>query len=1345
MRKRAWVSWMLIIAIMITLWPAAVGYALERPVVYPEMNDGRESEYIGETERVRVYDNGEKKKVKVMTVPVDEVQALVWRPVSGASYYLYSIRDVDNDEPVIVNEQMTNYWINLADMLDWDGPLAYGVTYKIAAAACTSPDDCYWSSEPFYFRLVETVQPEEPVTPEPEPVQFSGAFDQERIELTVGDITRVSGSVNCAGDTLNRVTYQIDGWAGDDGNNRYCSQDVQNVTSVDLSQMSQLVLDTTRAPLNVPGTYTLRLVASVESGEWAHLAEMTVVVNPADEPTHSVTEVPEPQAELSGAFASDYIELNIGDVTTVGGSVSCAGSTLNRVTYQIDGWAGDDGNNRYCSQDVQNVTSVDLSQMSQLVLDTTRAPLNVPGTYTLRLAASVESGEWAHLAEMTVVVNPADEPTHSVTEVPVTPAPATEAPAPQAELKADIMNSSIAVKLGDTARIEGWVTCEGGQLERVTYLITGHPVEGDPNNRQYSAALGNVSELDLAEADELILDTNRTPLNAPGDYQIEVYAKAVGMEQGARLANVQVHVYTGEETETHPTPGNSPQPTIDESRKPGDGNDNTLPPATNDVTTPAPTVDLSGVKLQGQFDDDSVELNLGESMRVSGTVACSGDTIVRVTYHFKDHEVSGDPNNRYCTAVLSGQDYVALESLGDLLLDTARDPLNKGGSYTLELWAATARGKAECVDTMTVVVNVICPVYGGAHKMDYTGFEAAHPHKVFRRCACGKAEYTGAYQKMNPCCECGNHYKDGISESAGQYSAHCNKCGMNIALTSTSLLSKGDRGEAVRALQNQLIALGYSVSGGADAIFGSGTEKALAQYQEDMLKKNPALTVSKGVLDAETWKALYNYEVRPDDESSTAVPQECVHEVGFESEHPYHKAYCLKCGKYLTNDERNVTANKSIVTQELSTCDKCFSRDGNHQERALAMAKLVQEAYDMSGVGSRANRLEIRDGWESQTEALIKTSWTNDGELVLSIAFEGSIEFVDDWARDFVATPTWEGIHLGFDTGIKRFMDRYIDNAGHIEVSAQYGDTIWEGERSLKYIIEWIRTHSNSRLRITGHSMGGAYAQCLTYYMISKYGISSEQIETYTFASPIPFTVPFVNRHSELNNAHIYNYVINQDVVTRVGVGDLNLIEPIYKKIKDIVSYTYTYGRMGGYSEVGSHVGKIAYLYSDTSYDVLNIVANIAKNHALSTYIQLIRKRPVDTLSVKGIIASYDSKMKSIADNFEKMKGAIDQEYDLVVKYADGRCYGLLGTLKGYSYISLLQGWDDLEKKYITQYGVERIGLCLRDTISENAGDVVIPMAGSMAYPVEKIAYDRAFLAEEFHVAYQNWKNVFGS
>ena len=45
---------------------------------------------------------------------------------------------------------------------------------------------------------------------------------------------------------------------------------------------------------------------------------------------------------------------------------------------------------------------------------------------------------------------------------------------------------------------------------------------------------------------------------------------------------------------------------------------------------------------------------------------------------------------------------------------------------------------------------------------------------------------------------------------------------------------RGDRGDAVKAMQAALISAGYSCgSAGADGIFGAGTESALKAYQHD--------------------------------------------------------------------------------------------------------------------------------------------------------------------------------------------------------------------------------------------------------------------------------------------------------------------------------------------------------------------------------------------------------------------------------------------------------------------------------------------------------------------------------
>lgn len=50
--------------------------------------------------------------------------------------------------------------------------------------------------------------------------------------------------------------------------------------------------------------------------------------------------------------------------------------------------------------------------------------------------------------------------------------------------------------------------------------------------------------------------------------------------------------------------------------------------------------------------------------------------------------------------------------------------------------------------------DVVCTVHGTAHVLDYTGYEAVHPHKVFRRCDCGYASYTGETRPVEKCEVC---------------------------------------------------------------------------------------------------------------------------------------------------------------------------------------------------------------------------------------------------------------------------------------------------------------------------------------------------------------------------------------------------------------------------------------------------------------------------------------------------------------------------------------------------------------------------------------------------------------
>lgn len=73
--------------------------------------------------------------------------------------------------------------------------------------------------------------------------------------------------------------------------------------------------------------------------------------------------------------------------------------------------------------------------------------------------------------------------------------------------------------------------------------------------------------------------------------------------------------------------------------------------------------------------------------------------------------------------------------------------------------------------------------------------------------------------------------------------------------TKTPIIALDDEGNAVEMLQLMLMHLGYDLTycGGADGIFGEGTEKAVLEYQED-----EGLDVD-GVVGAQTWGKLLEY------------------------------------------------------------------------------------------------------------------------------------------------------------------------------------------------------------------------------------------------------------------------------------------------------------------------------------------------------------------------------------------------------------------------------------------------------------------------------------------------------
>lgn len=120
------------------------------------------------------------------------------------------------------------------------------------------------------------------------------------------------------------------------------------------------------------------------------------------------------------------------------------------------------------------------------------------------------------------------------------------------------------------------------------------------------------------------------------------------------------------------------------------------------------------------------------------------------------------------------------------------------------------------------------------------------PWTIIRPATC-----TEVGQRVHTCQVCGTEvsqaidklphdYEWKIIQAATDYSAGvrakvCRICGMQTASETydpEGTLRRGDRGEDVREVQNLLVEQGYLNAGGADGVYGGGTERAILKFQQ---------------------------------------------------------------------------------------------------------------------------------------------------------------------------------------------------------------------------------------------------------------------------------------------------------------------------------------------------------------------------------------------------------------------------------------------------------------------------------------------------------------------------------
>ena len=162
---------------------------------------------------------------------------------------------------------------------------------------------------------------------------------------------------------------------------------------------------------------------------------------------------------------------------------------------------------------------------------------------------------------------------------------------------------------------------------------------------------------------------------------------------------------------------------------------------------------------------------------------------------------------------------------------------------------------------------------------------------------------------------------------------------------------------------------------------------------------------------------------------------------------------------------------------------------------------------------------------------LIKFDKEQDKHIIL-LVFKGSKE-AEDWVTNLTSAGTeFMGntdthVHKGFQDALKLFLKTIKQNAFKIE-----GMTYQLEDKVLPLL------NKNSKIILTGHSLGGAIASLAACYFHDN-GVESENLEVYTFGTPPLASKAFVDQYA--GKFPLYRVVNKFDIIPELSRINKNL------------------------------------------------------------------------------------------------------------------------------------------------------------------------------------------------------------
>ena len=249
---------------------------------------------------------------------------------------------------------------------------------------------------------------------------------------------------------------------------------------------------------------------------------------------------------------------------------------------------------------------------------------------------------------------------------------------------------------------------------------------------------------------------------------------------------------------------------------------------------------------------------------------------------------------------------------------------------------------------------------------------------------------------------------EATDHSAGTRAKICANCGHDGGeedFDPEGTLRRGDRGEAVAHMQQLLVEQGYLNAGGADGVFGGGSEKALMQYQKDRSLNPDGIGWPQTLEDLEhdygPWE-IVKPMTRTEAGERVRVCQGC----GFEQRET------IDAGAVLTRGDRgeNVRAMQQIIKEVGYDAGGFDGIYGNKLDAALAGFAADREMIVEAGKIRPADVDAVVNAW---LDAIPAESWKGEGSLDTPVDLALSVEPAGEADASGILSYNWSLTNLG--------------------------------------------------------------------------------------------------------------------------------------------------------------------------------------------------------------------------------------------------------------------------------------------------------------------------------------------